>query len=142
MNTVRLGWREQACARAGVRHRHLFWWRRLVLQARVFVFAAHCLRPESYRPYKPETRMLSDPSRGPGRHRAQVTAGARAVRTRPFQAAPPRPIRAVGIRLRRQVQRQDVGRWTWQPPCWEDVCLRNGPSPRESGSHLSGGSPP
>ena len=28
-------WREQACARAGVRYRHLFWWRRLFLKPEV-----------------------------------------------------------------------------------------------------------
>jgi hypothetical protein len=28
------------------------------------------------------------------------------------------------------------------PPCWGSACLRNGPRPRKSGSHLSGCSPP
>ena len=52
---------------------------------------------------------LSNPLRGPGWHRAQVTAGARAVRMRPFQVAPLRSIYAVGIRLWRQVQRLESG---------------------------------
>ncbi len=59
----------------------------------------------------------------------------------PLQVAPPLPLRSMGIRLSRQVQRLDVGRWTGYSGVFSgSVCLRNSPRPRESWSHLSGSS--
>ncbi len=66
-----------------------------------------------------------------------VTGCAHVVRMWALLALPLAP----PLRLYRQVQRLDVGRWTGSPGEFSgSVCLRNSPRPCESRSHLSGSS--